>query len=471
MSYDVVALVGRFPDERAIVHALEGVDPELLLHWHADTNLLQIRDRAGHLLATIEPGQRVGHPDEVVRLLDPDIVAGLPETFWWVEVRARPDGQGREVAHRFGDGLALRLGGAVWTSGTADFDLWKGSEHPAVERAADRSVLVAQDRRVVPFSSWIGDAIATHTGQKMLQVLTPSTARLTYGMRTFLAGPLGRWVVRGQDGDHFDGLTGLAVRWDDVHGFLPDQEPSGLHWAVGKPGAEPVQGFLTDFPETTGTQVVVDVSVLQQDPLVPRVGQAAQVVAEHLAKAAPRAWGPHEPTLRAWDREQMVAFAHRRKPRACVLYLSGPQGRGHPFSGQIRLSWRGSQVLEQVSVVVGFQDEDAITPEVFPVLVEALASAGLVEALRVRRIPGRVDVTYVPVWAGPAIPVGLAIGPERLRRIGVGPARSGPIAGTLVGGGEHRAVWYPVLRDAASPLRALDLVQRQTAHMAAVSRR
>src|SRR5699024_4722164 len=184
-----------------------------------------------------------------------------------------------------------------------------------------------------------------------------------------------------------------------------------------------------------------------------------------------RGRGGHEPTLRAWDREQMVAFAHRRKPRACVLYLSGPQGRGHPFSGQIRLSWRGSQVLEQVSVVVGFQDEDAITPEVFPVLVEALASAGLVEALRVRRIPGRVDVTYVPVWAGPAIPVGLAIGPERLRRIGVGPARSGPIAGTLVGGGEHRAVWYPVLRDAASPLRALDLVQRQTAHMAAVSRR
>src|SRR5699024_1822578 len=203
---------------RAIVHALEGVDPELRVHWHADTNLLQIRDRAGHLLATIEPGQRVGHPDEVVRLLDPDIVAGLPETFWWVEVRARPDGQGREVAHRFGDGLALRLGGAVWTSGTADFDLWKGSEHPAVERAADRSVLVAQDRRVVPFSSWIGDAIATHTGQKMLQVLTPSTARLTYGMRTFLAGPLGRWVVRGKDADHLDALTGLAVRWDYVPG-------------------------------------------------------------------------------------------------------------------------------------------------------------------------------------------------------------------------------------------------------------
>src|SRR5699024_11312790 len=100
-----------------------------------------------------------------------------------------------------------------------------------------------------------------------------------------------------------------------------------------------------------------------------------------------------------------------------ILYLSGPQGRGHPFSGQIRLSWRGSQVLEQVSVVVGFQDEDAITPEVFPVLVEALASAGLVEALRVRRIRGRVDVTYVPGWVGAVMPVGLGLVPARSRGV------------------------------------------------------
>ena len=471
MSYDVVALVARTPDEQAIVRALQDVDPEPLLRWHADTNLLQIRDEEGRLLATIEPGQRVEHPDEVTRLLDPEIVAGLPETFWWVEVRARPDGQGREVAHRFADGLAMRLGGAVWTSGAADFGLWEESEHPAVERTAERALLVAQDRRVVPFSSWLGDVIATHTGQKVLQVLTPSTARLTYGTRTFLAGPLGRWVVRGEDGGHFDGLTGLVVHWDDTHGFVPAQEPSGLRWAAGKPEAEPVPEFLTDFPETTGTQVVVDVSVSHADPFTPRLGQAVRTITEQLAGTVPVAWGPHEPALRPWDRERLVAFAHQRKPRACLLYLSGPRGRGHPFSGQIRLAWRGRRVLERASVVIGFPGEDSVAPEMFPELVEALAADGLVEGLRVRRIPGRVDTTYVPVWTGPAVPVGIAIGPERLRRIGTGPARSGPITGTLVGEGEHRAAWYPVLRDAAAPLRALDLVQRQTTHLAAVSRR
>lgn len=65
MSYDVVALVTHAPDDRAIVNALRDVDPELWLHWHGDTNLLQIRNEDGPLPATIEPGQRVEHPDDV----------------------------------------------------------------------------------------------------------------------------------------------------------------------------------------------------------------------------------------------------------------------------------------------------------------------------------------------------------------------------------------------------------------------
>ena len=119
MSYDVVALVSGRPDERAIVDALRNVDPELRLHWHGDTEVLQVRDESGRLLATLEPGREVERTDDVVRLLDENVVAGLPDSFWWMETRARPDEQGREVAHRFADRLALRLGGAVWTSGAA----------------------------------------------------------------------------------------------------------------------------------------------------------------------------------------------------------------------------------------------------------------------------------------------------------------------------------------------------------------
>ncbi|WDZ90710.1 DUF6177 family protein [Nocardiopsis sp. HUAS JQ3] len=467
MSYDVVALVAHEPDEKAVVHALQGVDPELRLHWHGDTTVMQIRDGDAQLLATLEPGRPVERSDAVVRLLGPEVVAGLPETFWWVEARARPDERGREAAHRFADGLALRLGGAVWTSGSADFGLWEEPEHPAVERTATRALLVAQDRAVVPFSSWLSDAVATHGGERTLQVLTPPTARLTYAVRTFAAGSLGRWVVRGFDGGHYDGITGLPVRWDDEQGFRADREPVGLAWGAGKPDVEPVAGFLADFAESAGTQVVVDVSVLHRDPFSPDPGRVAEVVAEHLAGTAPAAWGPHEPALLAWDRERVAGFVRERGLKPSILYLSGPLGEGRPFSGQLHLARRGTGFLERVSVVAGFENADAVPFDAFPALVEALAAEGLLDGLRVRRIPGRADVTYAPVWAGPAVPIGLAVGPDRLRRIGTGRARAGPIPGTLVGEDGARAVWYPVVEDAEAPLRALDLMRRQTEYLSA----
>ncbi|WP_017624707.1 DUF6177 family protein [Nocardiopsis chromatogenes] len=471
MSYDVVALVAGKPDERAIADALDDVDPGLWLYRHGDTAVLQIRDGDGRLLATLEPGQHVEHADAVVGLLGEEVVAGLPEPFWWVETRARPDALGRDVAHGFADGLALRLGGAVWTSGLADFGLWEEPEHPAVERTAERALLVAQDREVVPFSSWLSDAVATHRGEKMIQVLTPPTARLTYAMRTFAAGPLGRWVVQGHDGGCFDGLTGLPVYWDDEYGFRSAEEPVGLAWAAKNPEAEPVPGFLAGFAEEAGTQLVMEASVLHSDPFAAEPGRAVEIIAEHVAESPPVSWGPHEPALMAWDRERMGGFVRERAPKPSILYLSGPLGKGSPFSGQIHVVRRGSRVLERVSVAIGYAGEDAVPFEALPGLVEALAAEGGLEALRVRRLPGRSDVTYVPVWAGPAVPVGLALGPERLRRIGADRAQAGPIPGTLLGHGGDQAVWYPVMAEAQAPLRALDLLRRQSDFLAAASAR
>ena len=467
LSYDVVALVAGRPDEQAMVHALQDVDPELRLHWHGNTEVLQVRDQDGRLLATLEPAREVERTDDVVRLLGEDVVAGLPESYWWVETRARPDEQGREVAHRFSDGLALRLGGAVWTSGIADFDLWEDTQHPAAERTADRALLVAQDRDVVPFSSWLSDTVATHGREKTLQVLTPATTRLTYATRAFLAGPSGRWVVQGEDGGHFDGLTGLAVHWDKTYGFRPVKEPIGPKWTERHPDAAPVSGFLADFAETSGTHLVVDVSVLHQDPFTPELGRATQIITEHLTGAKPSVWGPHEPALMAWDRARIAKPALQRRPRPWILYLSGPLGREPAFSGQFRLSWRGRQVLERISVVIGFENENTVPFEGLPTLVEALAGAGLLEALRVRRLPGRPDLTYEPVWTGPAVPVGMAIGPEHLLRIGPGAAQAGPIPGVLLGEGDRQSVWYPVLEDAAAPMRALELARRQSAYLSA----
>ncbi|MFE6304222.1 DUF6177 family protein [Nocardiopsis sp. NPDC057823] len=471
MSYDVVALVAAEPDEQAVARALRRVDPELFLHrYRDDTDLLQIKDADGRLLATFEPGLRVENRDEVDRLLGSDLAANLPAPCWWVEIRSRPDEAGRKAAHDLADGLVLRLGGAVWTSGRADAGLWEETEHPAAERSADRALLVVQDRPVVPFSSWLADAVATWARQRTLHVLTPSASRLTYATRTLLASALGRWVVRDDSGACHDGLTGLPVHWDDTHGFLSEKEPVGLGWAAGEPDVRPVPGFVERASSLTGTRLVLDASVVHSDPFTPALGRAVEIATEHLARTAPAGWGPHEPALRRWDRERLTAFARRRGPRSAILHFAGPHGSGHPFSGQLRVSWRGREVMERISLMIDFADEEAVPFDALPSLVAALAEEGALEGLRVRRTPGSGDGLYAPVWSGPALPVGVAVGAERLERIGRRRAQAGPIKGTLLGSGGRAAAWYPVLGDVDSPQDTLALAEKQLAYLESATR-
>ncbi|WP_304598605.1 DUF6177 family protein [Nocardiopsis sp. FIRDI 009] len=79
-------------------------------------------------------------------------------------------------------------------------------------------------------------------------------------------------------------------------------------------------------------------------------------------------------------------------------------------------------------------------------------------------------MTYEPRWAGLTVPVGLAIGPERVGRIGLRRAQAGPIRGTVLGEDGGEALWFPVLGTAESPARAVNLVQAQLRHLAAASR-
>ncbi|WP_047871704.1 DUF6177 family protein, partial [Nocardiopsis sp. RV163] len=101
-------------------------------------------------------------------------------------------------------------------------------------------------------------------------------------------------------------------------------------------------------------------------------------------------------------------------------------------------------------------------------LVETLAGKGLLDVLHVRGARGRRDVTYEPRWHGLAVPVGTALGPDGVRRAGVEHALRGPLSGTLLGGEEAPAVWYPVPEDVPRRLRS-PAVAAQLRHLAAAS--
>ncbi|WP_435112311.1 DUF6177 family protein [Nocardiopsis synnemataformans] len=457
MSYDVVALLAAEPGMRAISRALRETGPGLLVRVLDSGNVLQLCDTGRRVLATLEPAQLVESRGEVARLLGDEAAVNLPETCWWTEIRARPDEAGREAAHRLADGLALRLGGTVWTSGRADFSLWEESAHPAVEAAAEKAVVVAQDRDVVPLSSWISDAVSVHGARgTALQLLTPTTSRLTYALRTLLTQPLARWVVRAEDGSCFDGVSGLPLHWDPVHAYIPAPQEEGA--------PEPAEGFLDDSP--IGAHLVVDLSVRHRESFAPPLGRAVEVVTEHLAATPPAGWGPHEPALAPWDRERLVRLARHRAPEGSILQFSGPHGKGHPFTGGVRVGWDGERGTERISVAVGYEDGFALPIDALPDLVEALAGEGLLDVLHVRRARGRRDVTYEPRWHGLAVPVGMALGPDGVRRVGVEHALDGPLPGTLLGGDGAPAVWYPVPEDAPRHLGSR-AVAAQTRHLAA----
>ncbi|MBB6173836.1 hypothetical protein HNR23_003896 [Nocardiopsis mwathae] len=123
MTYDVVALVRKDPDMRALIDAMVEAGPELRVRGAGGGAVVQLRDDDGTPLVSIEAAQRVDVPGEVERLLGAETAACMPDPCWWVEVRASrgTDGTAAGVdtaglAHRFADGLVGSLGGTVWSA-------------------------------------------------------------------------------------------------------------------------------------------------------------------------------------------------------------------------------------------------------------------------------------------------------------------------------------------------------------------
>ncbi|QBI52225.1 hypothetical protein [Streptomonospora litoralis] len=115
MTYDVVALVRRAPDVRALVDAMVDAGPELTVVGAGEGAVIRLCDESGRGLLAIESAQQVEVPGEVERLLGGHTAAGMPDPCWWVEARAAgsgPDPAG--LAHRFADSLTRRCGGTVW---------------------------------------------------------------------------------------------------------------------------------------------------------------------------------------------------------------------------------------------------------------------------------------------------------------------------------------------------------------------
>ncbi|GLW65272.1 hypothetical protein Arub01_35160 [Actinomadura rubrobrunea] len=144
MSCDLVAVVRRPPDVRAVLEGLiaMGVSVEIRGGEPAATRLYNLE---GQLIVSIENPVQVAVPGEIRRLLGAEFAARLPSPsapMWWVDVRAVADlPEGVEVARRFADALVHWLGGAVYPDGESDGPplSWRAADHSGATAGSSAS--------------------------------------------------------------------------------------------------------------------------------------------------------------------------------------------------------------------------------------------------------------------------------------------------------------------------------------------
>jgi len=309
--------------------------------------------------------------------------------------------------------------------------------HPAVDVVTGRVAVVLQDRPVVPFSAWLADAVRVCAGSgRGLQVVTPPGSRLTTPLRLALDGPDTRWVVRDATGATcYDGLSGRRLRWDG-DAFVP--APAGPEEG---PALAPQ---FVDRDAPAGRQLLLEVRLRHPATATARLGGALEVLCAALTGQPPRGWGTAEPATEPWDRDALTGFARRRTPAPTLLVVVG--GGDRPAVGTIRVSRAASGVDETVTLVVGGADPDAVAA-----VAEELAAGEPLVSLLAQACPGRADTTWAPRLSGLPVPIGLAVGPDEVDRLGLGHALAAPApAARPLGRPARPAVWYQ-LGDGTTP--------------------
>ncbi|WP_051063570.1 DUF6177 family protein [Nocardiopsis halophila] len=323
----------------------------------------------------------------------------------------------------------------LMTELVANFENDAPEHHPAVDRRAEKAVLIEMERPLVPLTSWIADAVAVFGMQgHAVQVMTPSSARLTHPLWALLSGPGARWVVTDPDRGHFDGVNGLPLEWDGTHGFIPKQHSNGT---------TTVSGFL-DAPSSSSTHVLLELTVQHavSEDLV--LGGAAETVANTLAGTNPAGWSTNEPAAASWDRSALTKLCKKRAPRPSRLFVAGPHNARRPFVGSLNVRRTREAVIETLSLAIALQPHEDVPHDELMHTVELLTAERLIRTLVVKTVPGRTDLTYEPRWHGIPIPFGMAIGHAPVQEVGLEHALSAPVPGFRLGPEDRPTVWYPL---------------------------
>ncbi|GAA1467240.1 DUF6177 family protein [Nocardiopsis exhalans] len=458
MYRDLVVLLNEHPTLSGLTEALLAAGPELRVRLAADGAVVELRDDSGRLLAAVRAAQRLAVSAEADRVLDRDVTDDLPAQPWWVEGRltaaGAADSTARGALSRFAQVLTERYGGVICEPerqlGKLDGFLTQDAEHPGVAAVTEHSLVVVEDRPLVTFSSWLVDIMAAHRGEERgLQLVTPSTSRLTPAMETLLTTPLTRWVVVGSDGGYYDGWSGVPLGWHERYGFVSDAlafRADGPHPDFTA-GTAPVDPSHLPGNREGGHQLLVDLKSRHPAEADLLLGEAVELVTETLAGTTPALFGPNEPVCLPWDRGSVTRLCRTRAPGPTLLVFGGhpeavrPPGT-RPFSGTFKVKRIEEGVQESVSLTIGFDPGEEPDLSVLLPLVRELCSRNVLHTMVVRHRSGFSDLSRAPRASGTLAPAGIALGVDNVMSIGVDRALSSPVDTTRIGPRLTPSVWY-----------------------------
>jgi hypothetical protein len=300
---------------------------------------------------------------------------------------------------------------------------------------------------VIGMSAWLSDALTSaKTAARDVQLVTPKSSKLTWPVRSMLfKGTYSKWVVTGDDGEYFDGLSGVRLKWNGDMFIAraparPGEQNSDIH-----------PDFVVDEKPSAQLQLTVRVRHKPVDSLV--LGRVAERLFTAATGSGPAGWATSEPVTQPWSPQALTEYCRDRAPSPSWLVVSGqPGAEFRPGIGTIEARRVQSGLDETVTLAVaqsGLEFPDANKVGVW--IDEIADHFELVSAMVVGSY-GAADGTYQPRFAGMTSPIGVAAGNEAVRASSV--AEMVKVAGIsramAIGPAHAPAIWYPI-GDGRSP--------------------
>ncbi|WP_254885848.1 DUF6177 family protein [Streptomyces sp. NA02950] len=422
MTKDVIALTKQLPDPRTIAAALLSGGPDLRLQTLGEGAVVQLTDDDGHPLVSIESPMLLAVPHEAQRLLGVR-ADQLGESVWWTEVRATvATDQAQRLASVVAGRLVAMLGGTLWPPEAAEEGIGVVDTHgvqapspphpeqPAVDVLTDTAAVLFQDRPVLALSSWLVNALLSAAAEdRQVQIVTPPHTLLTLPARLALAEVQGRWVVREETGDYYDGLTGAVLRWQG-DSFAP------LTTSSRETGGAGAAAAYTPVPNPDERQLLLSIRTCHRADEHLVLGGPLEAAWRHLTGATPAAWGTAEPAGLPWSRRNLTDFARERAPRPTRLVVVGAPDR--PAIAALHALRTADGVEEDITLGIGYGKDEEPPFDALAGLADDLASHHHLRSALFHVRTGRRDVNAPASFETPPIPLALALGPEETHRAG-----------------------------------------------------